>query len=131
MIILAQNVPPAISGNWLWGFVGVAMGLGAVLWCWNQLMRALGKESQRTITPQPLAVEMTKELHEQFASREEFRNHVVHNTERHGQLFNRIDKVERDSRQSQHESMEKISNQLTFIRENIAAINRELQLKPR
>jgi len=99
-------------------------------------------KSQTVISPQPLTVEIVKALHEQFADKQEFENHVEHNTERHGQLFNNINRVEREARESMERkftslnderraTVEKLDAQFVFIRENIAAINRELQIRNR
>ncbi len=90
--------------------------------------------------PQPFAVEITKQLNELFADKKTFEEHAEHNTERHAQLFNKIDRVEREAREAMErrftalnaertESLEKLNEQFVFIRENIAAINRELQLR--
>ena len=87
-------------------------------------------------------MEIVKALHEQFADKQEFENHVEHNTERHGQLFNNINRVEREARESMERkftslnderraTVEKLDAQFVFIRENIAAINRELQIRNR
>jgi hypothetical protein len=89
---------------------------------------------------QPLTVEIVKALHEQFADKAEFKSHVTANTERHGQIFHRIDKVEREARLAMNErfeklnedrqaTMEKLNNQFIFIRENLAGINRELKIR--
>jgi hypothetical protein len=140
MLILAQNVPPQVSGSWLWGAVGVAVGLGAILFCWNQLMRALDRFSGKSATPQPMNVEIVKALHEQFADKKVFDALVEHNTKRHGELFSAIERVERKAREAmehrftalndeRRETLEKLNEQFTFIREHIAAINRELQIR--
>lgn len=98
------------------------------------------KPRTTTLEPQPLAVEIVEELHEQFASKKEFDAQANGNTARHSQLFSQIDRVERELREAsdrrfvelnkdRHESLEKLNSQFTFIRENIAAINRELQIR--
>ncbi|NOS70069.1 MAG: hypothetical protein HOP33_09075 [Verrucomicrobia bacterium] len=99
-----------------------------------------GSKKKTEISPQPLTVEIVKALHEQFADKQDFDEHVEHNTERHSQLFNRIDGVERKARQDMEHrftdlnnerraTLEKLNDQFTFIRENVAAINRELQIR--
>jgi hypothetical protein len=101
---------------------------------------ALFKKSGTVISPQPLAIEMVEELHQQFASLKTFEEHVEGNTARHGQLFARISQVERDAREAsdrkfaelyeeRRRTLERLNEQFTFIRENIAAINRELQIR--
>lgn len=145
MIMFAEvssNVPPNVSATWAWGLAGVAVMLGGVFWCWNQARSALNGGNR--ISPQPLAVELTKELNEQFADKHEFERHVKHNTERHAQFFNEVNRVEREGRLEldrrlmtlaveQRQRMEKLDDKLdtqfTFIRENIAAINRELKIR--
>jgi hypothetical protein len=99
------------------------------------------RETQpREIANQPVTVQLVQELHEQFASKKIFEDHVKNNTGRHSQLFNRIDEVERHARlamdakftalnEERKETLEKLNAQFTYIRENIAAINRELQIK--
>ncbi len=101
---------------------------------------ALFKKADTQISPQPLNVEIVKALHEQFANQEDFHALVQSNTERHAQLFKKIETVERDARTQlaaeiakiqtdrQH-TMEKLNEQFTFIRESLSAINTELKLK--
>lgn len=100
------------------------------------------KKEHVQISNQPLAVEIVEELHQRFASRETFEEHVESNTTRHGQLFSRIDRVEREAREAsdkkfaelndeRRRTLEKLNEQYAFIRENIAAINRELELRGR
>lgn len=46
MTLFAQtmtDVPAAVSGGWIWGFVGVAVALGSVLFTWNQAKKAFGR----------------------------------------------------------------------------------------
>lgn len=74
------------------------------------------------------------------ASKVEFDRLVAHNTERHGQLFSAISRVEREAREAmdnrftnlneeRRATLEKLTEQFAFIRESIAAINRELQIR--
>lgn len=106
----------------------------------TKMVRNFKGEPSIPPNPQPFVVEITKQLHEQFASKEVFDKHTAHNTARHSQLFDRLDQVERIARaEMQREilavqtqrahSMEKLNDQFTFIRESIAAINTELKLK--
>jgi hypothetical protein len=101
---------------------------------------ALFKKTDTEVSPQPLNVEIVKALHEQFANQEDFEAHVAGNTERHAQIFRRIELVERDARAALSEevsrinadrqrTMEKLNEQFTFIRESLSAINTELKLK--
>ncbi len=138
MLLLANNVPPPITGGWLWGFLGVAGALGAILFCWNQGWKALDRFTGKSAVPQPMNVEVVKALHEQFASKQSFDDHVKHNTGRHAQIFNEVNRVEREARLSMEArfaalnvertaSLEKIDQHFLFIRENLAAINNELK----
>jgi hypothetical protein len=101
---------------------------------------ALFKKSGTEVSPQPLNVEIVKALHEQFANQDDFEALVAANTERHAQLFRRIETVERDARAAltdeiakinadRQRTMEKLNDQFTFIRESLSAINTELKLK--
>ena len=65
---------------------------------------------------------------------------VAHTTNRHAQLFARIEKVENASRehlalevakiqQDRTRTMEKLNTEFVFIRESLSAINTELKLK--
>lgn len=99
---------------------------------------ALNKKTETQISPQPLAVELVKELHEQFAGLEPFEKHVEHNTARHAQLFASVERVEREGRAhleaatreingQRQQTMEKIASEFTFIRENLAEIKSRLK----
>ena len=101
---------------------------------------ALFKKTDTEVSPQPLNVEIVKALHDQFANKEEFAAHVASNTERHAQLFRKLEIVERDARAAltdeiskinadRQRTMEKLNDQFTFIRESLSAINTELKLK--
>lgn len=100
--------------------------------------RLTGKN--KSIGPQPFSVEIAKQLHEQFADKTVFEEHVKSNTARHGQLFAEIDRVERAGRaeldrrfnelnKERAASLEKLNTEFVFIRENIAGINRELKIR--
>jgi len=95
---------------------------------------------QQQINPQPLAVEVVKAIHEQFAGKEEFRELVKSNTERHGQLFKKIEVVEREAREglqaavaeintSRAQTMERLTGELTFIRESIVELKTEIKIR--
>lgn len=101
---------------------------------------ALFKKSDTVISPNPLPVEVVKALHEQFANRDHFEKHLSQNTQRHAQLFAQIDELARETRiemdkrfselnDERRRTLEKLNEQYVFIRENISAINRELQLR--
>lgn len=141
MLLLAQAAnpwdAPVTIGAWLGCLLFVAMLFNALGKVWDRLN---GKSRTNIISPQPIAVEITKQLHEKFADKHEFEDLRKHTTERHAQIFNRIDKVERvgreemdkrfkDLNEERRESLEKLNDQFTYIRENIAAINRELQIR--
>jgi hypothetical protein len=144
-MILAQlstNVPAATTNSWIWGMAGACTILATVLVCWNQLMKALDRHSGKSNVPQPLTVEIAKQMHEQFADKTVFQEHVEHNTGRHAQLFREIERVEREARAAlevkfadlaieRRESLEKLNEQFVFIREHIASINTELKLRRR
>lgn len=131
----SQWAAPTGTATWLAVASFLIFGANQAIKFWDRIN---GKA--RAISPQPLAVEITKQLDERFADKTEFQEQREHCTERHGQLFNRIDKVERDARKALEErfdslavdrqrSLEKLESQFTFIRENLAAINRELQIR--
>ncbi len=97
------------------------------------------KKQDTQISPQPLTVEIVKAIHDQFAKKEDFEKHVHSNTERHGQLFNGINRVERQAREEmdrrftalndeRRATLSKLDDQFTFIRENIASINTEMRI---
>ena len=103
-------------------------------------MVALFKKTDTEISPQPFHVEIDKALHEQFAGRDDFMAHVAANTERHAQIYRKIEVVERDARMALAEeisrinvdrqrTVERLNDQFTFIRESLSAINTELKLK--
>ena len=95
--------------------------------------------SKPTEIGQPVTVKLVEEMHEQFADKEAFEALLGNNTERHAQLFKTIERVEREARLSltaevakintdRARTMEKLNEQFTFIREQLAAINTELKL---
>jgi hypothetical protein len=140
MILFAQSVPPAVTGGWLWGFVGVAVGLGAILFCWNQGVKALDRFTGKPQVPQPMNVEIVKALHEQFADKGAFDKHVAHTTQRHAQIFAGLDRVEREARAAMDErfsdlaaeranTLEKLTTQLGYIRESIVEVKTELKIR--
>ena len=100
----------------------------------------LFKQTDTQVSPQPLNVEIVKELHDQFAQKEEFEAHVAGETERQAQLLRKLERVERDARMAlgaeiakinsdRQRTMEKLNEQFTFIRESLAALSTELKLK--
>jgi hypothetical protein len=135
-IILAASDLASVAGEDIKTFILIVAGaLGIAVYA-KQLFFAPKQEK----VPQPLSVEMVKALHEQFADKELFEDHVAHNTERHGQIFNKIDAVERQARialdtrmgtlqEERALTLEKLNAQFTFIRESIAAINTELKIR--
>lgn len=104
----------------------------------EQLNVMLAQAGQPTTIAQPLAVKLVEELHEQFAGKKEFDELSKNNTERHAQIFSRIEKVEREGRDnldrriaeinlSRTQTMEKVSDQLQFIRESIVEVKTQLE----
>lgn len=100
--------------------------------------RITGRKQE--LSPQPLTVEIAKTLHEQFADKRVFEKHVEENRSRHGQIFNRIEQIREEGRAHTDQSiaemnverrgtLERLNGEFVFIRENIAAINRELQIR--
>ena len=90
---------------------------------------ALNKKAAAQISPQPLAVEVVKAIHERFAGKAEFDEHARNNTARHTQLFARIEQVETGAREELKHEMEKVNEHLTFIRESIAEVKTELKIR--
>lgn len=140
-MMFAQTLP---DPNQFSSIGWILVGLAALALCANQVhdfvQRWRGTDNTRQISPQPLAVEITKQLHEQFAGKQEFENLKKHTTDRHGQLFASIDRVEREGRRELNDrfkelneerrlTLDKLNGEFVFIRENLAAINRELQIR--
>ena len=101
---------------------------------------ALFRKTDTEISPQPLHIEIDKALHERFANKDDFEAHVAANTDRHAQIYRKIETVERDARAALGEeiarinadrqrTMERLNDQFTHIRESLSAINTELKLK--
>ena len=148
-MMLADGIPTWQSTVAVLAFFGTGIIGGLTLYFMWRQTNAFDKQTKllqqqatkpTTISPQPLTVEVVKALHEQFADREEFKNLVKHTTERHSQIFSRIDRVERDTRiemerrltelnNERRQTLERLNNEFVFIRENIAGINRELQIR--
>lgn len=98
------------------------------------------KPSQTQIAPQPLAVKIIEEIHERFAGKQEFQEHVKENSARHKQLFDRIELVGEKARQELEErieeiqmdrrrTMEKLNDTFTEIRVDLGAIKTELKIR--
>lgn len=128
----------AVPDSALKNFALIVAGLLAAVYYGKEIF--FGNKKTTEITPQPLTVEVVKALHEQFADKREFEEHISHNTDRHGQLFASINRVEREAREAldkkfatlnaeRTENIKHLNEQFTFIRENVAAINRELQIR--
>jgi hypothetical protein len=118
------------------GIMGAFVSFGALV----VAVIAINKKTDVKVSPQPLTVRLIEELHEQFAGKKAFEELARSNTERHGQIFSEIRRVEKERREdvdarflslekSRNETMSKLNDQFTFIRENIAAINRELEIR--
>ena len=87
-----------VTADWLKNAAIFFGGAAATAYYVREFFRKPEKKIETKIEPQPLIVELRKTLHEEFASRKAFEDHVEHNTSRHGQLFNKIDAVERQAR---------------------------------
>jgi hypothetical protein len=134
--ILAQADLTAVPSDQFKWIVVVLIGLVLVgLQVWTAF-----RQSKSTITNQPLTVEVVKTLHEQFADKRSFEDHVKGNTARHAQIFNEIDRVEREARtalekrfealgKDRQASLETLNHQFSFIRESIVAIQTELKIR--
>lgn len=135
-IIIAQADLSAVPPETFKWTIVILIGLVLVgLQIWTAV-----RQNRTSISPQPLTVEVVKALHEQFADKEEFKKLAAHVTNRHGQLFSAIDKVERDARAAmdrrfedlnteRRTTLQQLNEQFTFIRENIAAIKTELEIR--
>jgi nicotinamide mononucleotide adenylyltransferase len=105
-------------------------------------IKQMVQPATQNIAPQPLQVKITEEMHERFAGKDEFANHVAGNTLRHAEMFGRIDTAQSKARLELAEAIKKIdadrdkmldkfNAEFTFIRESLSAINTELKLKRR
>jgi biopolymer transport protein ExbB/TolQ len=138
MMMLAQTAPwdaPVTIGSWLGCLLFVVL-------LFNALGKAYDRFTGKSKVPQPMNVEIVKALHEQFADKKIFEEQIKHTTKRHGELFAAIARVEREAREAMEyrfadlnkeraASLEKLAEQFTFIRENLAAINNELKIRTR
>jgi uncharacterized protein YifE (UPF0438 family) len=118
-----------------WGLISTIIMALATCGMWLD-----SRKARKTTLDQPVDVHLVKAMHEEFARKDDFEQMVRGNTERHSQLFKAIDRVERDARrelderfvalaEERKETMGKLTDQITFISENIASINRELQIR--
>ena len=129
-MILADQLATGI--NWML-LTSIVMTLATVgMWLDSRKQR-------KTTLEQPVDVRLVKALHEEFAHKAEFDQLVSSNTQRHAQLFGKMETLEREARALiNHEitkintdrtrTMEKLNEQFTFIRESLSAINTELKL---
>lgn len=130
-MILADQI--ATNVNWML-IASILMSIGTVgMW-----MDA--RKARKTTLDQPVDVRLVKALHEEFANKLDVQVALKLNTERHAQLFRAIEKVEREARaemdrrfvelaRDRKETMDRLNDQFTFIRENISSINTEMKLK--
>lgn len=127
-MMLSQLTPPMEIASWLACAAFLIMLANGVL---KLVDRAKGR---------PTPGEVRDEASNRYAGKLEFERHVAHNTDRHSQLFSNIERVERDARvamesrftalnDERRQTLERLNEQFTFIRESIAAINRELQIR--
>jgi len=131
-----------VATNVNWSLISTIVMAMATVGMW------LDARKQRKVTlDQPVDVRLVKALHDEFAKQSELhalglvvKDLSKHNTERHGQLFNKIADVERQGREAMDrrfatlaedraESLEKLNEQFQFIRESIVAINTELKIR--
>jgi hypothetical protein len=131
-MILAEQVATDI--NWTL-ICAIIMAIGTLgMWLDSRKQRPL------QVSPQPLTVEIVKALHDQFANKDDFCRHVVHAEKIHNELFNRMRAAENAARlelgqeitrinADRTATMKELNEQLTFIRESLAAINRELTIR--
>ena len=121
-MMLAETLPdPNSFASIGWVVVilaAIAFGANSVL---DLVSRMRGDNNKPTQIAQPLAVELVEELHEQFAGKRIFEEHVKNNTERHGQIFKRIEKVEEDTRNSIVREVAQINNER---RQTLESLNR-------
>ena len=129
-MILADQLATGV--NWML-LTSIVMTLATVgMWLDSRKQR-------KTTLEQPVDVRLVKALHEEFAHKAEFDQLVSSNTQRHAQLFGKMETLEREARALiNHEipklntartrTMEKLNEQFTFIRESLSAINTELKL---
>lgn len=135
MILFAQSQfsPPVEIAGWLACVLFIVM-------LFNAASKAYDRLAGKTKIPQPMNVEIVKALHEQFADKKEFEKLASHNTERHGQLFASIARVEREAREmvekkfvalneERAESLRHLNDQFTFIRESLVAVQTELKIR--
>lgn len=136
MMLLAQASPwdaPATIGAWLGCLLFAVM-------LFNALGKAYDRFTGKSKVPQPMNVEIVKALHEQFADKGTFEKHVAHSTSRHAQIFASIERVEKEAREAmdarftqlseeRQATLEKLTNQLSFIRESIVEVKTELRLR--
>jgi hypothetical protein len=131
-MILAET----FASNINWSLLASAVMAVATLGLWWDAR----KRRSTAIEPQPLAVEIARDLHEQFAGKRDFDELKAGNTRRHAELFQKIEAVEAAARldlarelkevnEDRRRTLEKLNEQFTFIRENIAEIKTELKLR--
>jgi hypothetical protein len=89
------------------------------------LKRRNGKESDRTVGPQPFQVTEAKE----FVHKREFEKHVEHNTNRHGQLFSAIDQVKAEAAESLKEDVGELRKEITDVSKQVAGIDAAMELQ--
>jgi hypothetical protein len=131
-MLLAES----FASNVNWTLLATAVMALATLGMWWDTR----KRRATAIEPQPLAVEIARDLHEQFAAKRDFEELRTANTRRHAELFQKIEAVESAARadlarelkevnEDRRRTLEKLNEQFTFIRENIAEIKTELKLR--
>lgn len=141
--ILADTFPT-------WGAVVSVLAFGSTLFGVWYMKRQADEMSAQTnlirqqlanppaIQPQPLAVKLIEELHQQFAGKKFVEDALKSNTERHGQLFSEIRRVEKEAREREdkrfekleadrRKTLDKLNEEFVFIRENMVEFRIELK----
>lgn len=150
--MLADLIPTWQSTIAVAALAGTALSLifsGLVVFYMKRQADLMARQNEQmslpavqTITPQPLQVEITEELHQKFAGKEDCESLMAGNTQRHAEIFRRIEHSEAQARKVLAEAirkidadrermLEKFNQEFTFIRESLSAINTELKLKRR
>lgn len=106
----------------------IATGLGTigavVIACFS-----LRRKNEVAIQPQPVKVEITEELHEQFADKEAFEKLVSENTGRHSQIFHRIDAVAAEMRARDESIKDDVNEKFSSIQRLLGRIEQKIDSK--
>jgi len=111
-ILLANAGTP--SANTVWLVVLAISALGGNL-ATIGLWMATRRQQSTLVSPQPLLIAMEKE----FATKKEFEDQKKHCTDRHGQLFAKIEKIDKGVGEA-------IERQIEVVRRDVVAVGREV-----